>query len=144
MNNTILNMIFYTYINVYILNDVFLSLTLPNPKLIVGNDVSIGTHTIIAVKNLVKIGDYTRIAPFVYIADNNHSFAKGELIMNQRADIGEVVIGKDVWIGSGARILKGITVGDGAVIGAGTIVTKDIPSEAIVVGNPGRVVGYRQ
>lgn len=52
-------------------------------------------------------------------------------------------IGNDVWIGAGAKIMAGITVNHGAVIGAGSVVTKDIPAYAIVVGAPARVVGFR-
>ena len=52
-------------------------------------------------------------------------------------------IGKDVWTGANAVILKGVKIGDGAVVGAGSIVTKDIPSYAIVVGNPARILRYR-
>jgi acetyltransferase-like isoleucine patch superfamily enzyme len=54
-----------------------------------------------------------------------------------------VVIGNDVWIGTGAIILRGLSVGDGAVIGAGAVVTKDVPPYAIVAGNPARVIKYR-
>lgn len=53
------------------------------------------------------------------------------------------IIGNDVWIGTGATILNSIKIGDGAVIGANTIVTKDVPPYAIYVGNPGRIIGYR-
>lgn len=53
------------------------------------------------------------------------------------------VLGHDVWIGHGAIVLPGITIGNGAAIGAGTIVTKDVPPFAIVVGNPGRILRYR-
>ena len=52
-------------------------------------------------------------------------------------------IGSDVWIGSNACILRGLAVGDGAVIGAGSVVTKDVPPYAVVVGNPARVLKYR-
>ena len=52
-------------------------------------------------------------------------------------------IGSDVWIGSNACILRGLTVGDGAVIGAGSVVTRDVPPYAVVVGNPARVLKYR-
>lgn len=52
-------------------------------------------------------------------------------------------IGNDVWIASGANILRKVKVGDGAVIGAGAVVTKDVPPYAIVVGVPGKIVGYR-
>lgn len=52
-------------------------------------------------------------------------------------------IGNDVWIGSNATILRGVTIGDGAVIGANSIVTKDVPPYSIVVGNPGKIIKYR-
>ncbi|MBM6594496.1 CatB-related O-acetyltransferase [Microvirga pudoricolor] len=55
----------------------------------------------------------------------------------------DTVIGHDVWIGAGARLLPGVKVGNGAVIGAGAVVPKDVPDYAIVVGNPARIVRYR-
>ena len=129
--------------NVFILDDVLISLTKPEPKLIVGNDVSIAQHTIISVKKLVRIGSYVRIGPFVHIIDHDHSFSMDKLIMDQPAKIEEIIIGEDVWIGSGARILKGVTIGEGAVIGANTVVTRDVPPNAVFVGNPGKVIKYR-
>lgn len=56
---------------------------------------------------------------------------------------GDVVIGSDVWIGSHACLLSGITVGHGAIIGAYSVVSKDVPPYAVVAGNPARVVGMR-
>ena len=56
---------------------------------------------------------------------------------------GNVSIGNDVWIGMDAMVLSGVTVGDGAVIAAGAVCTKDVPPYAIVAGNPGRIVRYR-
>jgi phosphonate metabolism protein (transferase hexapeptide repeat family) len=53
------------------------------------------------------------------------------------------VMGNDVWIGHGAIVLPGVKLGNGAAVGAGTVVTKDVPAFAIVVGNPGRVLRYR-
>jgi acetyltransferase-like isoleucine patch superfamily enzyme len=58
-------------------------------------------------------------------------------------ETGTTVIGNDVWIGLGATILAGVTVGDGAVIGARAVVSKSVPPYAVVVGNPGRIVRYR-
>lgn len=56
---------------------------------------------------------------------------------------GDIVIGSDVWIGKNTTILSGVTIGDGAVIGACTLVSKDVPPYAIVTGNPGRLCKYR-
>ncbi|MCC1498218.1 CatB-related O-acetyltransferase [Alcanivorax sp. 1008] len=56
---------------------------------------------------------------------------------------GPIVIGNDVWIGAGSKILSGVRVGDGAIIGAGTIVTRDVPAFSVVGGNPGRVLRAR-
>lgn len=55
----------------------------------------------------------------------------------------KVRVGNDVWIGSRAMILGGVTVGDGAVVGAGAVVTKDVPAYAIVAGVPAKVIKYR-
>jgi len=56
---------------------------------------------------------------------------------------GDIHVGNDVWIGATSTIMSGITIGDGAIIGAGSMVTKDVPPFAIVVGNPGKIVKYR-
>jgi acetyltransferase-like isoleucine patch superfamily enzyme len=56
---------------------------------------------------------------------------------------GDVVIGNDVWIGNNALILSGVTIGDGSVVAARTVVTRDVPAYAVVAGNPGRVVAHR-
>ena len=56
---------------------------------------------------------------------------------------GDVIIGNDVWIGYGATILSGVSIGDGAAIGACSLVVKDVPPYAIVAGNPAQVIRYR-
>lgn len=56
---------------------------------------------------------------------------------------GPIVVGNDVWIGRRAMILSGVEIGDGAIIGAGAVVAKNVPPFAVVVGNPGKVVKYR-
>lgn len=92
----------------------------------------------------ITIGDDCRIAHNVSFVSEDHVFADPTVpIRLQGKETAEIRIGNDVWIGCGARILKGVTVGDGAVIGAGAIVTKDVPPLGIAVGVPARIVGTR-
>jgi serine acetyltransferase len=56
---------------------------------------------------------------------------------------GDIIIGNDVWIGAKSTIMSGVKIGDGAVIGSGSVVAKDVPPYAIVVGNPAKVIKYR-
>lgn len=79
----------------------FFQLTKPRPKVVIGNNVVIGRHNMITAKELIVIGDYTRIGAYVQILDHGHSFCRGQLIMNQRASIEKTIIGKDCWIGTG-------------------------------------------
>lgn len=122
----------------------FFQLTKPEPKVYIGNGVVIGRHCMITIKDKLIIGDNTIIGAYVQIIDHNHSFKKDDLIKNQNAQIENVLIGKDVWIGAGAKILCGVKVGKGAVIGANAVVTKDIPDYAVVGGVPARIIRYRE
>jgi acetyltransferase-like isoleucine patch superfamily enzyme len=124
-------------------NFAFIQLTKPSPRLVVGDHVVIGRHNVIAVKRSVSIGSCTRIGSYVQITDHDHGTAREPLIMEQEAVIAPVVIGVDVWIGVGARVLKGVTVGDHAVIAANAVVTRDVPPYAIVGGVPARLIKYR-
>ena len=129
---------------VIIQDHVYIQLTKPSPRLLIGNDVVVGRNNIIAVKNLVTVGDHTRIGSDVQIIDHGHGFERGRLIKDQPALIAETHIGRDVWIGVGARILMGVRVGDGAVVGANAVVTGDVPDYAVVGGVPARVIKYRE
>lgn len=123
-------------------NSYFL-LTKPNPYLQIGDYVGIGRNCYIAIKDHLEIGSYTRIGPNVTILDQDHTYEKSDLIMNQHADIQKVKIGKDVWIGANAIVLKGITIGDGAILGAGSVVTKNIPPYEIWAGVPAKFIKER-
>jgi maltose O-acetyltransferase len=88
----------------------------------------------------VKIGDRTQIGPAVQIYAADHP--RDAATRRDGLEFGRpVTIGADVWIGGGAIILPGITIGDGAVIGAGSVVTRDVPANAIVGGNPAKLLG---
>ena len=81
-------------------------LTKPNPYLKLGNYVGIGRGCYIAIKDYLEIGDYTRIGPNVTILDQDHTYKKDDLIMNQHSNIQKITIGKDVWIGGALQCLK--------------------------------------
>ncbi len=105
-----------------------------------------------------KIGDFCSIASGVAIGGGSHDisavstspiFSKGRNIFNKNFasleydPYKETVIGNDVWIGNRAIILQGVTVGNGAVVGAGSVVTKDVPPYTVVAGNPAREIKKR-
>ncbi len=84
--------------------------------------------------------DWVTTYPFSAIADWH---PEGAGIRGHPLTNGDVVVGNDVWLGRGCTILSGITVGDGAVVAAEALVTKDVPPYAIVGGNPARVIRHR-
>lgn len=107
-----------------------------------GATLSLGNYTSIAAGVKIFLGgdhriDWVTTFPFNALWKNAHHY-KGHPKTK-----GNVVIGNDVWIGIEALIFSGITIGDGAVIGARAVVTHDVPPYAVVVGNPARIVKYR-
>jgi acetyltransferase-like isoleucine patch superfamily enzyme len=92
----------------------------------------------------IEIGRGVMIAPGCALYSYNHGIAPGEAIRNQALESkGSISIGEESWIGVNAIILSGVRIGAGAVIAAGAVVMKDVPAEAIVAGNPARVIRTR-
>lgn len=113
--------------------------------LTLGDDVSINAHACIdGGRAGVFIGSGTRIAAQVKIYAFDHGMAPDTPIRQQPVTSRGIHVGEDVWIGAGAGITDGVTVGDHAVIGMGSIVTRDVPPYAIVAGSPARVIGDRR
>ncbi len=79
------------------------------------------------------------------MVSSNHGFERGKLIKEQpwTTDDNYIIIEDDVWIGANSVILPGVTIKKGAIIGAGSVVTKDVPQYAIVCGNPAHIIRYR-
>ncbi len=111
----------------------------------IGDNVSIGNDTMIyASKNGgVRIGDNSQIAAQSYIIDMNHGIARNELIKNQPNTVLPISIGKDVWIAANVTIIKGSNIGDGAVIGAKSLVNGEIEPYSICVGIPAKKIKMR-
>lgn len=113
-------------------------------KLSIGNNSYIGEYNNIRCTGKIRIGDNVRISQLITITDGQYNFSdKNRLIGNQGYQKGKVIIGDDVWVGSNSVILPGVKIGNGVVVGAGSVITKNIPDYAVVVGNPARVIKYR-
>ena len=121
----------------------YLLLTKPEPVVILGKHVGIGRSTVIAAKTSIVIGDYTQLGPYCQIHDQGHGMSRDDLIMNQRSILEPVAIGRDCWLGGGVRILMGVTIGDGAVVGAGSVVTRHIPPYEVWAGVPAKKIRDR-
>lgn len=129
--------------NSSILDYAFFQLTKPEPRVFIGDRTVIGRHSMITAKNLIRIGNDVLIGAYVQIIDHNHGFQPGIVMREQRAQVGQVVIGNDVWVGAGVKILKDVTIGDGAIIGSNAVVTRDVPANTIVGGVPAKVIRER-
>lgn len=124
-----------------------------NGRIYFGKYSKIGPESLVGAVNKVEIGDYTAIARNVTIMDNNNHpvHPQDRLIMRQTpsgskerswiySDNAPIKIGANCWIGENVRICKGVTIGDGAIVAANSVVTKDVPANAIAAGNPAKIV----
>jgi maltose O-acetyltransferase len=111
-------------------------------------DIEIGDHSGLGIDSRIgvtKIGKDVMMGPNVMIISQNHAFSDLTRSMNVQGEEKSmpVIIEDDVWIGARAIILPSRRIGKGAIIGAGSVVTKDVPAYAIVGGNPARILRYR-
>jgi lipopolysaccharide O-acetyltransferase len=118
------------------------------PVLKLGKNIQLNDFVHIGVALEVSIGDNTLIASKVFISDHNHGSYKGDYQSNplttspisRELQSEKVVIGNNVWIGEFVSILPGVKIGNGSIIGAMSVVSKDIPAYSIAVGSPARVI----
>ena len=111
----------------------------------IGDDVSIHPFSILYGTGGLTIGCDTRIATHVVIVPSNHVYSDPRsLIRMQGITANGIIIGQDVWIGAGARILDGVKIGHGAVVAAGAVVTRSVQESVIVAGVPAKEIGRRQ
>ena len=103
-----------------------------NGELYIGDKVFINDNCSINCINKISIGEYTKIGPNVSINDNDHNFRKTG---NGRMLTGEVIIGKNVWIGANTVILRDTVIGDNAVVAAGSVVKGEIPANTVYLNN---------
>ena len=114
-----------------------------------GNEMVVGDRSQLG-ENLksesdITLGHDVLMGPDVVMMSSGHAFHRLDIPINQQGALPRrpIVIGNDVWIGTRVIILPGIQVGDHAIIGAGSVVTKNVPPLAIVAGNPAKVIRFR-
>jgi acetyltransferase-like isoleucine patch superfamily enzyme len=115
------------------------------PELVkVGMNLSVGEYSFFVGNGGIEIGDNVLVGHHVSIISAQHGYLNPALPMiAQGLTFGKVTIGDDVWIGAGARILPGVTIGTGSIIGANSVVTKDVAPYSIVGGVPAATIGSR-
>lgn len=111
----------------------------------IGSRTEVGANTIISSISRIEIGKYGLIGPYCLIGGGHYNTEKtGIPMMNLGwTSRGPVEVGDDVWMGAGVTVLDGVRIGTGCVIGAGAVVTKDVPDYAIAMGMPAKIVRYR-
>lgn len=119
-----------------------------NPELTIGRNCAFGAMNHITCCNRITIGDNLLTGKWVTISDNDHGTSDlcslqchpgGRPVVSK----GPIVIGNDVWICEGARILGGVTIGNGAIIAANAVVTQDVPAYSVVGGVPAKIIVQR-
>jgi len=115
------------------------------PELSIGADCHFGAYNHITCINKIQIGNGVLTGKWVTITDNSHgdideASLKIPPVERPVKSKGPVIIGQNVWIGDKATILPNVIIGDGVVIGANSVVTKDVPPYAVVAGNPARII----
>jgi len=115
-----------------------------DPTITIGNNVYIGYASLLSCADSITIGNKVRIAEGCRIYDNNnHPVDPVARTRNEpvgEKDIASVILEDETWIGAYSTILKGVTVGQGAVVATGAVVTEDVPALTTVAGNPAKVV----
>jgi acetyltransferase-like isoleucine patch superfamily enzyme len=111
------------------------------PELIIGNNTTINYRVGISVECKVEIGNHCAIAGETMIFDNtSHALHYGNDRRMTKEDVAPVRIGDHVWVGTRSIIMKGVTIGHGAVVAACSVVTSDVPPMTLVGGNPAKVI----
>jgi galactoside O-acetyltransferase len=131
--------------NIFLKGDIFLGygchLAVDNGMLTIGRGTSMNDNAMLcAGGGEIHIGDNVLIGPNVVIRSSNHRYGSNKLTIKQQGhEEGKIVIEDNVWIGANAVILPNVRIGSGSVIGAGAVVTRDIPQECLAVGVPAKV-----
>lgn len=133
--------------NCYIEHNVFfkfIGVYSGNRSIIIGNNTFIGNSAEFNISKGIVIGDDVLIASGSKFIDHDHGSNVGQLMREQNSIEKEIIIGNNVWLGVNVVVLKGVKIGDGAIVAAGAVITKDVPSNEIWGGVPAKKIGERK
>ncbi|MBN2582111.1 MAG: acyltransferase [Planctomycetes bacterium] len=129
--------------NVQLMRGVVLS-TSQSGKIVLGDNVYIGEYGVVTSNAEINIERDTIIAPHVDLVDFNHGTDDLETtVLHQPVDAAPIRIGRDVWLGAKVTVVRGVTIGDQAVVGTGSVVNRDVRSRGVAVGTPARIIRTR-
>jgi acetyltransferase-like isoleucine patch superfamily enzyme len=112
--------------------------------IVLGDHANLGFHCEVFSGSSVRVGAHALFAAQVYLVGGGHEFeARGAAVIDQPRTSRGIVLGDNVWLGTGAKVLDGIRIGSHAVVGAGAVVTGDLPEGAIAAGVPARLLRRR-
>lgn len=115
-------------------------------RITIGEQCHIGERAYLWAGNAtgkISIGNTVSIAPEVFITASDYQFEAGKPFRQQPKNEKDIIIGNDVWLGTRVVVTAGVTIGDGCIVGAGAVVTRDLPPNSIAVGIPAKVVSTR-
>ena len=110
----------------------------------IGEGTFVGTGCEFNISNHLSVGANSLIAAGTRFVDHNHGTALGAFIKDQPETSGAITLGADVWVGANSMILQGVTIGEGAVVAAGSVVTRAVSPYTVVAGCPARAIRRRR
>ncbi len=111
----------------------------------IGKNTSINSLSVLYGHGGLTIGDNVRAATQLIIVPANHNFSDPNILISEQGETKKgIIIGDDVWLGARVTILDGVEIGHGSVVGAGSVVTSDIPPYSVAVGVPAKVIRERK
>ena len=119
---------------------VVLLATHADARIVIRAQCYINRHTFIDASEAIEIGARCMVGPFCYLTDHDHAFSSSSAPADGPLTTAPTRLGERCWIGAHVTVLKGVTIGEGTVVGAGGVVTKSLPARVLAVGNPARVV----
>jgi acetyltransferase-like isoleucine patch superfamily enzyme len=124
-------------------HNVFIKATADSARIELGRQVFVGFNSEFDISEGLRIGDSVLIAPGCFITDHNHRHSACMTIASQGCEAKSVLIEDDVWLGAHVVVLPGVTIGRGAIVAAGAVVTQDVVPMSIVAGVPARLISVR-